>query len=138
MINGFTRLVLGVYGYWISNYVMLHLFPLLSPSALSSSHLSPSTLSSSHLFPSTLSSLLSPSTLSSFSIALTKLDIFDTFDELKIGVGYKLDGKVLESMPGSILLRQCQQCKGRLWACIDGLDSKFQHCILVCMRERLL
>ena len=35
-----------------------------------------------------------------FSICLTKLDILDSFEELKIGVAYKLDGKVLDSMPG--------------------------------------
>ncbi len=28
------------------------------------------------------------------------MDILDTFDEIKIGVCYKLDGKVLDSMPG--------------------------------------
>lgn len=35
-----------------------------------------------------------------FSICLTKMDILDSFDEIKIGVAYKLDGKVLDSMPG--------------------------------------
>ncbi len=35
-----------------------------------------------------------------FSICLTKLDILDSFDEIKIGVAYKLDGKVLNSVPG--------------------------------------
>ena len=34
------------------------------------------------------------------SIALSKLDILDTFEEVKIGVAYKLDGKNLESFPG--------------------------------------
>ncbi len=37
-----------------------------------------------------------------FSICLTKLDILDNFDEVKIGVAYKLHGKELESMPGKI------------------------------------
>ena len=32
---------------------------------------------------------------------LTKLDILDTIEEIKLGVSYKLDGKVLESMPGA-------------------------------------
>ena len=35
-----------------------------------------------------------------FSICLTKLDILDSFEEIKIGVAYKLDGKVLNSVPG--------------------------------------
>lgn len=35
------------------------------------------------------------------SIALTKIDIFDTFDEVKIGVGYTIDGKKMESIPGT-------------------------------------
>ena len=34
------------------------------------------------------------------SICLTKMDILDDFDEIKIGVAYKLKGKVLDSMPG--------------------------------------
>ena len=33
------------------------------------------------------------------SIAIAKLDIMDTLEEVKIGVAYKLDGKLLESMP---------------------------------------
>lgn len=35
-----------------------------------------------------------------FSIAITKLDILDGFDEIKIGVGYKHKGKKLLSFPG--------------------------------------
>ena len=35
-----------------------------------------------------------------FSICLTKMDILDTFDEIKIGVAYKLNGELLDSMPG--------------------------------------
>ena len=31
------------------------------------------------------------------------MDILDSFDEIKIGVAYKLDGKVLDSMPGTIV-----------------------------------
>lgn len=34
-------------------------------------------------------------------IALTKLDIFDGLDELKIGVSYHMDGKELVSPPGN-------------------------------------
>jgi adenylosuccinate synthase len=33
------------------------------------------------------------------SIALTKLDVLDTLDEIKVCVGYKLDGRVCESLP---------------------------------------
>jgi adenylosuccinate synthase len=35
-------------------------------------------------------------------IALTKLDVLDGFDELKIGVGYRLDGKTLDYMPAGL------------------------------------
>ena len=35
-----------------------------------------------------------------FSICLTKLDILDDFEEVKIGVAYLLDGEKIESMPG--------------------------------------
>ncbi len=34
-------------------------------------------------------------------IALTKLDILDGFDEIKICVGYRLDGKTIDRMPAS-------------------------------------
>ena len=34
------------------------------------------------------------------SIALTKLDILDEFEDIKIGVAYSLNGKKLDSMPG--------------------------------------
>ena len=33
------------------------------------------------------------------SVALTKLDVLDTLDEIKVCIGYKLDGKVCESLP---------------------------------------
>ena len=33
------------------------------------------------------------------SIAIAKLDVMDTLEEVKIGVAYRLDGKLLESMP---------------------------------------
>src|SRR6187549_3725585 len=33
------------------------------------------------------------------SVALTKLDVLDTLDEIKVCVGYKLDGKTCESLP---------------------------------------
>lgn len=41
------------------------------------------------------------------SIALTKLDILDTFEEVKIGVAYKLDGKVLENFPAEQSVLSC-------------------------------
>lgn len=33
------------------------------------------------------------------SIALTKLDVLDTFDEIKAGVAYRLDKQLLKSPP---------------------------------------
>lgn len=36
------------------------------------------------------------------SIALTKLDILDVLDEIKVGVAYKLNGKRIPHFPGSI------------------------------------
>ncbi|MFA7429508.1 MAG: adenylosuccinate synthase [Rhodospirillaceae bacterium] len=35
-------------------------------------------------------------------IALTKLDVLDGFDELKVCTGYKLDGKVIDYLPASM------------------------------------
>jgi len=37
-----------------------------------------------------------------FRICLTKLDILDTFDEVKIGVEYQLNGKALNYYPSSL------------------------------------
>ena len=34
-------------------------------------------------------------------LALTKLDILDGFDEIKVGVGYRLDGQVIDYLPAS-------------------------------------
>lgn len=34
------------------------------------------------------------------SLVIAKLDILDTFEEVKIGVSYKHKGKVLDSFPG--------------------------------------
>ncbi|MDQ3473943.1 MAG: adenylosuccinate synthetase, partial [Acidobacteriota bacterium] len=33
------------------------------------------------------------------SVALTKLDVLDELDEIKVCTGYKLDGRVCESLP---------------------------------------
>ena len=33
------------------------------------------------------------------SVALTKLDVLDTLDEIKVCTGYKLDGRTCESLP---------------------------------------
>jgi len=42
------------------------------------------------------------------SIALTKLDVLDTLDEIKICVGYKHKGKLYKEMPSSLeVLEQC-------------------------------
>lgn len=36
------------------------------------------------------------------SLNLTKLDILDDFQEIKVGVEYKLNGKKIDSLPGSL------------------------------------
>lgn len=36
------------------------------------------------------------------ALALTKLDILDDFEEIKIGVAYELDGKRLEAPPSNV------------------------------------
>lgn len=36
-----------------------------------------------------------------FRLAITKLDILDDFDEIKVGIQYKLNGKVIEHYPAS-------------------------------------
>lgn len=37
-----------------------------------------------------------------FSLCVTKLDILDVFDEIKVGVGYKLHGRKLPYFPTTI------------------------------------
>lgn len=37
-----------------------------------------------------------------FSIALTKLDVLDSFDKIKIAVSYELDGEELLNAPGIV------------------------------------
>lgn len=34
-----------------------------------------------------------------FRLALTKLDILDNFDEIKVATGYRIDGKSLKAPP---------------------------------------
>ena len=35
-------------------------------------------------------------------LAVTKLDVLDTFPEIPVGVGYKLDGELIDSMPADV------------------------------------
>lgn len=37
-------------------------------------------------------------------LAVTKLDILDVFDEIKVGIAYHLDGKKVETFPGITFL----------------------------------
>lgn len=39
------------------------------------------------------------------SIALTKLDILDVLDEIKVGVAYRLNGKRIPHFPGNLLAK---------------------------------
>lgn len=56
-------------------------------------------------------------TFSSNSICLTKLDILDTFEEVKVGVSYKLDGKILDSVPGETSVRDFLQSTPSVHLC---------------------
>ncbi|QHQ35007.1 adenylosuccinate synthase [Algicella marina] len=50
-------------------------------------------------------------------IALTKLDVLDGFDELKICVGYNLDGKVIDHLP----IAAAQQARAEpIWETMEG------------------
>ena len=37
------------------------------------------------------------------SLVIAKLDVLDTFEEVKIGISYKHKGNVLESFPGNVV-----------------------------------
>jgi len=59
------------------------------------------------------------------SLAVTKLDILDTFQELKVCVGYKLDGKDLPSFPADhALLERIEP----VYTTIKGWDSSTVDC----------
>src|SRR5436189_2340498 len=54
------------------------------------------------------------------SVALTKLDVLDALDEIKVCVGYKLNGRALDSLPSvSQELRRVESIYARLpgWKC---------------------
>ena len=40
-----------------------------------------------------------------YRIALTKLDILDVLDEIKVGVAYKINGKRVPPFPGMIVTK---------------------------------
>ena len=42
------------------------------------------------------------------SLALTKLDVLDTFDELRICTAYRVDGKLLHHIPDTPVLARCE------------------------------
>ncbi|HJT65461.1 MAG TPA: adenylosuccinate synthase [Pyrinomonadaceae bacterium] len=54
------------------------------------------------------------------SVALTKLDVLDTLDEIKVCVGYKLDGRVCESLPP---VSQDLRCIEPIYQTLPGWQS---------------
>ena len=42
--------------------------------------------------------------MSSFSLAITKIDVLDDMDEIKVAVAYKLKGEKLEGFPGKFCI----------------------------------
>ena len=66
------------------------------------------------------------------SITIAKLDVMDTLEEVKIGIAYKLDGKLLESMP-----RECATqvyIASRLWFVCFGL-AETRHDVFILLRK---
>ncbi len=53
-------------------------------------------------------------------IALTKLDVLDSFDEIKICIGYKLGGKVIDYLPASL---KEQQAVEPVYESLEGWKS---------------
>src|SRR5712691_1882868 len=54
------------------------------------------------------------------SVALTKLDVLDALDEIKVCVGYKLNGKRCESLPA---VSQDLRCSEPIYATLPGWKS---------------
>jgi adenylosuccinate synthase len=73
------------------------------------------------------------------SVALTKLDVLDALDEIKVCVGYKLDGRELDSLPSvSLDMRRAEPIYARLpgWKTstvgttdMDSLPQQARHYI---------
>lgn len=78
-------------------------------------------------------------------IALTKLDVLDTFDEVKVCVGYKINGQVVKNYPDTVeLLGQVEAVWESLpgWKCstegitsFDALPASAQQLVKIVERE---
>jgi adenylosuccinate synthase len=58
-------------------------------------------------------------------LAITKLDVLDELDEIKVCVAYKLDGKICRDMPGSA--RQFARCEP-IYETVPGWQQSTDHC----------
>jgi adenylosuccinate synthase len=54
------------------------------------------------------------------SIVVTKLDVLDEFSQIKVCVGYKLDGKVVDEMPATV--REIERVEP-VYECVPGWSS---------------
>ena len=61
-------------------------------------------------------------------LALTKLDILDGFDEIKVCTGYLLDGKKIDYLPAS---ERAQAEVEPIYETIDGLEGRHRRCALL-------
>ena len=74
-------------------------------------------------------------------IALTKLDVLDDFEEIKICIGYKLDGKKIDYFPYSEseqkIWNHCMKYTRDGWKVRKGLDLglSYQHWRLNLLEE---
>ncbi len=59
------------------------------------------------------------------SIVITKLDVFDSFDDIKICVGYEKDGKIVQEMPSNATLLQHVQ---PVYKTLSGWKCSISHC----------
>ncbi|XP_056464911.1 adenylosuccinate synthetase isozyme 2 isoform X1 [Gadus chalcogrammus] len=58
------------------------------------------------------------------ALALTKLDILDVMDEIKVGVAYKVDNQSIPHFPVTIL--SCQRCSGPDWTRVEAQTSPWK------------
>ena len=69
-------------------------------------------------------------------IALTKLDVLDGFPEIKVCIGYELDGERIDSLPAGTQRAGARQAGLRELRGLGAIDARGAHVGRSCRRRR--